>query len=108
MAKKQRGGAAAPEAQAAARSELLTVVSAASPEEAWGRLVAVQAEIALEPENGSKATAAARLVAEATGMLPAAGEGHAPLVALSLGLDAATAARLEAAIQKSRKRRRGK
>jgi hypothetical protein len=108
MAKKPGGGPAAPEAQAAARRELLTVVSAASPEEAWARLVAVQAEIALEPENGSKATAAARLVAEATGMLPAAGEGHAPLVALSLGMDAATAARLEAAIARARKGRKRK
>ncbi len=104
MNQAQAGEFGAPAAREAARRELLTVVSGASPEEAWGRLVAVQAEIALDPENGSKATAAARLVAEATGMLPA-GESASALQTLAAELDARRAADLLAAIRRERKRR---
>ena len=52
---------------------------AETPEDAWGRLIGVQAEIALDKEQGSKATAAAKLVAQATGMLPdGRGAGEVP------------------------------
>lgn len=37
-------------------------------EEAWGQLVAIQGEIAADPDNGSKATSAIKFVAEATGV----------------------------------------
>ncbi len=51
--------------------------AAVSAEDAWGELVGVQAEIALDSDNGSKATAAAKLVAQATGMLDAPEDGAA-------------------------------
>lgn len=105
MKQVQQGEFGAPGAQAAARRELLTVVAGASPEEAWGRLIAVQAEIALDPENGNKATAAARLVAEATGMLPAAA-ATSLLDEIGAALNPARAARLLAAIRAERKRRK--
>jgi hypothetical protein len=58
---------------AARRGLLAAVDGAETAEEAWARIVAVQAEIALDPEAGARATAAARLVAQAAGMLPPAG-----------------------------------
>ncbi len=61
-------------AQRSARARVMDRVqqrghAAVSAEDAWGQLVGVQAEIALDSDNGSKATAAAKLVAQATGML---------------------------------------
>jgi len=38
-------------------------------EDAWGRLVGVQARIALDESGGTRATAAAKLVAQATGLM---------------------------------------
>jgi hypothetical protein len=58
---------------AARRGLLAAVEGAETAEEAWARIVAVQAEIALDPEAGARATAAAKMVAQATGMLPPAG-----------------------------------
>ncbi len=46
-----------------------------TPEEAFGKLIGVQAEIALDKDHGSRATAATKLVAQATGML---GEDEGP------------------------------
>ncbi len=62
------------EAREQARRHLLEAVqgegyAAQNAEDAWGKLVGVQAAIALDAGNGSKATAAAKLVAQATGML---------------------------------------
>ena len=37
-------------------------------EQAWGKLIEVQAELALEKEQGSKATTAARFVGQMTGL----------------------------------------
>ncbi len=44
-------------------------LDARSVEEVWGHLVGVQAEIAMDKDNGSKATAAAKLVAQVMGMM---------------------------------------
>jgi hypothetical protein len=41
----------------------------ATVEDAWGRLVGVQARIALNESGGTRATAAAKLVAQATGLM---------------------------------------
>ncbi|MBT3239383.1 MAG: hypothetical protein HON98_02645 [Chloroflexi bacterium] len=52
-------------------------------EEVWGHLVGVQAEIAMDKDNGSKATAAAKLVAQVMGTMegsPAQDEGIEKLV----------------------------
>ncbi|MBN2501241.1 MAG: hypothetical protein JXB38_10715, partial [Anaerolineales bacterium] len=62
------------EAQQRSQAHLLAAVRAGghtadTPEDAWGKLVGVQTEIALEAENGTKATSAAKLVAQATGLL---------------------------------------
>jgi hypothetical protein len=46
-----------------------------TPEEAFGKLIGVQAEIALNKDHGSRATAATKLVAQATGIL---GESEDP------------------------------
>ncbi|MBT4683249.1 MAG: hypothetical protein HOB70_09450, partial [Chloroflexi bacterium] len=49
----------------------------------WGHLVGVQAEIAMDKDNGSKATAAAKLVAQVMGTMegsPAQDEGIEKLV----------------------------
>lgn len=40
-----------------------------SLEEAWGKVMQVQAEIALDKSNAAKATAAARMLAQATGIM---------------------------------------
>ena len=61
-------------AQQAARQHLLKAVqelgySARDAADAWGRLVGVQAEIAMDGQGGTRATTAAKLVAQATGML---------------------------------------
>lgn len=61
-------------ARARAKAHLLQAVralglSAESAEDAWGRLVGVQAKIALDEESGARATAAAKLVAQATGLI---------------------------------------
>jgi hypothetical protein len=37
--------------------------------EAWGKVMQVQAEIALDKNNAAKATAAAKLLAQATGIM---------------------------------------
>lgn len=103
--KKTAGGFAAPGAQEAARQALARAVPAGSPEDAWGQLVAVQAEIAMEAENGSKATAAARLVAEATGMLPG-GAPSSPLLEFSLSLSAEDARKLSAAVKAEQRKRK--
>ncbi len=62
------------EAQQRSQAHMLAAVRAGghtadTPEDAWGKLVGVQTEIALEAENGTKATSAAKLVAQATGLL---------------------------------------
>ena len=56
-----------------ARQQLLAAVRAMgfdveTVEQAWGKLVEVQAELALEKEQGSKATTAARFVGQMTGL----------------------------------------
>ncbi|MDH5507803.1 MAG: hypothetical protein OEZ02_11345 [Anaerolineae bacterium] len=88
-------------AQARARQHLLQAVvqeghPAESPADAWGKLVGVQAEIALDKEMGSKATAAAKLVAAATGMLPDGrrGEDAALGEGIQLNISAEAASRL--------------
>jgi hypothetical protein len=60
-------------AQEYARHHLMVALtrmgySIKSFEEAWGQLVAIQAEIAADPDNGSKATSAIKFVAEAIGI----------------------------------------
>ncbi len=40
-----------------------------SPEEAYGKLIAVQAQIAMDKENGARATSAVRLIGQAAGLL---------------------------------------
>lgn len=60
-------------AQDYARAHLINAItkmgySAKTFEEAWGQLVAIQAEIAADPDNGSKATSAIKFVAEAIGI----------------------------------------
>lgn len=77
------------EAKERARQHLLQAAQALglavdSPEDAWGAVVAVQARIALDAEGGSRSTAAAKLVAQATGVLEAsaveeAAEADGPL-----------------------------
>lgn len=59
-----------------ARAHLIEAVRAlglpaSSAEDAWGRLVGVQARIALDEGSGARATAAAKLVAQATGLIDA-------------------------------------
>lgn len=61
-------------ARLAAQQQLLAVVQelghpAATPAQAWGVLLAAQAQMALDPGQGAQAIAAARLVALATGVL---------------------------------------
>ena len=46
-----------------------TGLPAESLEEALGHLMAVQTEIALDKDNGAKATSAARLIGQVTGVL---------------------------------------
>ena len=41
----------------------------ATHQEALGKIIAVQTQIALDPENGTKATSAARFIIQATGFL---------------------------------------
>ena len=60
--------------QMLAKEYLLAVVQkegyqVESPVDAWGTLVGVQTKIALDAANGSKATTAAKFVAQATGMI---------------------------------------
>ena len=60
-------------AQKIAGQQLLEAVrrdgfQAESLEEAWGKIVSVQAEIALDPEMGSKATTAAKFLADVVGV----------------------------------------
>jgi len=60
-------------AQNTARRHLLEAVrhegfQAKSVEDAWGKIVRVQAEIALDPAMGSKATTAAKFLAQALGI----------------------------------------
>ena len=60
-------------AQKIAGQQLLEAVrrdgfQAESLEEAWGKIVSVQAEIALDPEMGSKATTAAKFLAQVIGI----------------------------------------
>lgn len=62
------------QSQMLAKQNLLTVVreggyQVSSPDDAWGKLVGVQTKIALDAANGSKATTAAKFVAQATGMI---------------------------------------
>ena len=40
-----------------------------TPEEAFGKIIAVQTEIALDPNNGAKATSAAHFIVKTTGIL---------------------------------------
>ena len=61
-------------ARARPKAHLLQAVralglSAENAEDAWGRLVGVQARIALDEESGARATAVAKLVAQATGLI---------------------------------------
>ena len=42
-----------------------------SLDDIWGQMLGVQAEIALDKDNGSRATAAAKLIAQALGTLQA-------------------------------------
>ncbi|MCH7663049.1 MAG: hypothetical protein IH859_04170 [Chloroflexi bacterium] len=60
-------------AQKIARQQLMEAVrrdgfQAESLEEAWGKIVSVQVEIALDPEMGSKATTAAKFLAQVVGL----------------------------------------
>lgn len=59
--------------QSVARQHLLEAVrhegyQAESLEDAWGRIIRIQVEIALDPERGSKTTTAARFLAQALGI----------------------------------------
>lgn len=61
-------------AQLAARRHMLQTVRqlgypAQDPADAWGKLIGVQAEIAMDGQGGTKATSAAKFVAQATGLL---------------------------------------
>jgi hypothetical protein len=78
---------------------------AASAEDAWGRLVGVQARIALDEGGGSKATAAAKLVAQATGLSDAEGEAGKEAAWSQLTMDEDGAVRLLAMVRAERKRR---
>ena len=78
---------------------------AASAEDAWGRLVGVQARIALDEGGGSKATAAAKLVAQATGLIGGEDDEGDEGDWTRLIMDEEGAALLLAMVQAERKRR---
>jgi hypothetical protein len=59
--------------------------------EAWGQLMGVQTEIALDKENGSRATAAAKLVAQASGVMEEGQETEEKDLTLALGRELALA-----------------
>ena len=90
--KGQEGGA-----RARAKAHLLRAVrtlglSADNAEDAWGRLVAVQARIALDEESGARATAAAKLVAQATGLIDdEQGQGQDEVLHIEMSEDSARA-----------------
>ncbi len=85
---------APPDSREAAREHLLHIVreggyTASDPADAWGVLVGVQAEIALEAGKGKQAIDAFKLVAQATGLMPAKpqAEETSPTARLELGPD---------------------
>lgn len=78
---------------------------AASAEDAWGRLVGVQARIALDEAGGSKATAAAKLVAQATGLIGEDSDPASEAAWKQLSMDEDGAAFLLALVRAERERR---
>ena len=61
-------------AQQAARQHMVETVRqlgypAAGPADAWGKLIGVQAEIAMDGQGGTKATSALKFLAQATGLM---------------------------------------
>ena len=78
---------------------------AESAEDAWGRLVGVQARIALDEGGGSKATAAAKLVAQATGLIDEEEVAAGKAAWTQLTMDETGAAVLLGLVQQERARR---
>lgn len=86
-------------AQQAARRHMLQAVQqlgypAQDPADAWGRLVGVQAEIAMDGQGGTKATSAAKFVAQATGLLDEEEDDGGQMDGLQLNIGAEAAQRL--------------
>jgi hypothetical protein len=98
------------EAQQAARRHLLKAVqelgySARDVADAWGRLVGVQTEIAMDGQGGTRATTAAKLVAQATGLLDE--EEGQTMDGLQLDIGEEAAGQLLAILAEIREERRG-
>lgn len=97
-------------AKAQAKAHLLQAVralglTAENAEDAWGRLVGVQARIALDQESGARATAAAKLVAQATGLIDE-GEGGKPGEGVQIEMNEDDARELLRLIREEKKRRK--
>ena len=97
-------------AQQRAKEHLIEAVRAlglpaSTAEDAWGRLIGVQARIALDEGSGARATAAAKLVAQATGLIDAVDPEDEQDGWARIRLDAAGAERLLELVRAERARR---